>query len=828
MIQFQTPWVLALYPVAAALLLVFLRMRWPRLASRLVLLLLLFLALARPEVSTSSRVQEAMIVLDRSSSVRLSSDELDTFAWIQQLVSTDEHVRFGLVEFGGRASIVSLPGSFSASLYPAEIPATPTRLLPAIEAALASFSNQGSGQIVLISDGSFTDDATAAIAAAQVAGVPIHVLPIGQRVAADLVLRDVDAPSEVNVGASVSLVVQIDAPRATSARLVVYRDTTLLTAEDIALVEGINQFSVTDTLDESGFFTYRVLIHSDSDPVSDNNTLSAAVRTTTQPSVLLVSAEETPIAAKLLDALSVSYEFSTQVPAIETLSQYSRLIVAGLPLDTLSTADADTVDQFVRNLGGGVLVVRGEESVQAFYDSTIDHLLPVSSTVPEIEEEPSLALVYVLDRSSSMRELVSGVAKIRILRDATAASVSLLPSSTLVGIIGFDDEHDWLLPISPAGDAVEIYGVLRNLRAYGGTDLYYPLLDAAEQLIEVAARSKHILLVSDGKTVAAARDYDSLYTMLRENEDITLSIIAPGTDLNLTLLEELVDAGSGTLYLVPEFDALPAAILDATQNLSRSRLVAEPTEVTGTFAEGLDIPAVESYVLTYPRSASQTYLWAGDDPLFATWNVGLGIVSVLNTDLSGVGTSSWTSWSGLAGLFAEFLSATEPASVSAEGLYVNVTVAADDVDVLVDARTSDGIFANGLDISADLLPAQQTAAFEQVGPGLYHATFELPAVGGYALRVADATMGRSVTAPVTVSYSPEYLNAGLTLDVLTGIAGATGGEVLSDTEPDLPSGAATARRRYVAIHRYLLYAALALLFVELVVHRWPRRWVPLG
>jgi len=828
MIQFQAAWVLALFPLAAALLVITLRVRWTNVASRLLLLLLLFLALARPEVSTSNRVQEAIILLDRSSSVRLSTNEMETFAWMQELVSADTAVRFGLIEFAGEASVVSLPGAFETSLYPASIASTTTRVVPAVDAALAALSAVGSGQIVLISDGAFSDDVAVAVAAAQRSGVPIHVLPIGSRLSSDLILASVDAPNQVNVGAPVSLAVKIETPKPTTARLVVYRDTTLVAALDVALVAGVNPFTVTDTLTESGFFTYRILIHSDADPVSDNNALTAAVRTSTAPAVLLVTAEENSIPAELLDAAGVTYERAGEIPAIEVLSQYKRLILAGLSLDTLSTADADTIDHFVRNLGGGVLVVRGEESVQAFYESTIDGLLPVSSTVPEIEEEPSLALVYVLDRSSSMRELVSGVAKIRILRDATAASVSLLPSGTLVGIVGFDDDYDWLLPISPAGDAVEIYGVLRNLRAYGGTDLFYPLVDAVEQLAEATARSKHILLVSDGKTVAAARDYEALYTMLRENEDMTLSIIAPGTDLNLSLLEALVEAGSGTLYLVSEFDALPAAILNATQKLSRSRLITEPTEVTGSLAASLEIPAVDSYVLTYPRSSSQIYLWAGDDPLFAMWNVGLGVVSVLNTDLSGVGTGSWTTWNGLSTLFSEFLAVTEPANVSADGLTINVSVTTDRLDVLLDARTDTAGFANALEISGELFPVQQVRSFEQVGPGLYYASYPLPAMGGYALRIADTIQGRSATAGVTVPYSSEYLNIGVRVNALAGIAEATGGTMLAATEPELPASAATARRSYVPIHMHLLYIAAALLFVELVVHRWPRRWIPLG
>ncbi|MGB2983963.1 MAG: vWA domain-containing protein, partial [Candidatus Bipolaricaulia bacterium] len=508
--------------------------------------------------------------------------------------------------------------------------------MKAVQLALTILSPGSGGQIVLASDGRFTDDADEAVALADIAGVPISVLPIGEPIDTDVVLSSITAPREVSLDRPFTVSVAIESSLAATAQLAIYREGSLIGLSNVPLEQGLNRFSFADTVSDPGLYTYQAVARSEDDPVSENDTLLVSVRSTTQPDVLLVEGGDGSAIPDLLDAISLRYVIVESVPDLATLSSYNQLILSEVPLGDLTDGQATSIDRFVRNLGGGMLVVQGEASVRGFTTTKVEHLLPISSITPETEQEASLALVYVLDRSSSMSALVNAKAKIRILRDAVAASAVLLPGRALVGVIGFDTDHDWLIPISPVGDATTVYGMLRKLRAYGGTDLFYPLVDALDALRGVEARSKHILLISDGKTSNEPRDYPGLLSQLEETEDVTLSVIALGDDPRLGLLSSLVESGRGSLYHVSDFSRLPAVTLQVTQRLSRSRFVLEETQVGGPLVRLLaddPPPTIDGYVLTYPRATSQTLLTAGVDPLAATWRVGLGSVTVLNTDL---------------------------------------------------------------------------------------------------------------------------------------------------------------------------------------------------
>ena len=835
MIRFGAPIFLVLFPFVVLAIGLLLHVRWTRLASRVLILLLFFLALARPELSLIRQDRTTMILLDRSASLRVAQSDMSTFSRIQELVDANPGQEFGMIEFADTADMVYVPGEYRPTLFPTTPVAPATHIQAAVELALAAMSG---GQIVLLSDGRFSDDVGVAIAKAQAAQVPIHVLPVGTEVAEDLSVSAFTAPAETAVARPFVLRVDVEAPQASQARLIVYRDDDLIIADEVELSRGRNTFAFTETLETEGVAFYQVFIRSDADPIDDNDTLSTTVQSSELASVLVVDGAETGVVPRLLAALGIPYEVVPRIPSIETLSQYRQLLLADVALATITASEADRIANFVRNMGGGLFVIRGERAVTGFAGTKLDDLLPVSSTVPEVQQEASLALVYVLDRSTSMRGLVRTPAgddddttmhaKIRVLRDATAASVALLPASTLVGIIGFDTEYDWLRPISRIGDTSGIMGILRRLRAGGGTDVFYPIQAAVEALEEVDARFKHILFISDGWTVNEPRDFDGLYERMRLNEDIALSIIAPDENPNFALLSAIVEAGEGELYHVSEFTDLPATMLNITQRLSRSRFVQETTEVTGLLADRLaplNIPPIDGYILAYPRADATVYAWADDDPLFTTWNLGIGVVSTLNTDLAGDWTADWVTWPSMSQLFSEMFVLSEPSLFAAEGVYVSVTLSEQDVEILVDARNERGEFADWLHLTAVLLPLEESANLRQVAPGLYRTTFPRPESGGYALRITDESRGSTIQLPMTIPYSTEYSATGADSDELASIASMTGGDVLSSDDLILTEERRFAHRAFTPIHKQLLWAALAVLLLELIILRWPRRRV---
>ena len=822
MIGLAAPYVLLALPLLAIPL--WLARSRGKLVLRIVAVALILLAMAGPEIATRRIERNILVLVDRSASMHAAQTTLDLHGILDRIASGLPDWQIGVVEFAARAHVAS-PFGTSPSLT-ADMPfdTTSSRLKPAVDLALTSLPSVGDNQIVLVSDGQFTDDVASAIGTAQASGIPISVLPAASDVPSDVALVALRAPIEIQIGRAFEIQVEVEAREEGTATLALYRNDALLRAESVALPEGTSVLSIEDSLPDAGAYTYRALIKRSGDAVAQNDALSHWVRTTEHAQLLLVDRTEESAIPELLDALDIPYDEESAIPSMEILSDYRQLILAGTPLLDLTTTESERIETFVQELGGGLLIVEGEREVRGFSAGTISELLPVSFALPEKGQEASLAILFLLDRSASMQAASDGRAKIETLKEAAAASIALLPPDTLAGIIVFNRGFEWIAPVAPVNDGTALYNALRPLEAVGGTDLYPPILESLDGLAEVEARSKHILLISDGKTTDEPRDYPSLYKRLEETQDVTLTAIAIGGLPNIPLLSSLVRAGEGALYRATDFASLPQVSIQATQRISRSRFVTDPTEVVGQLQALFPddpIPPVDGYVVTYPKATAQILLWVNEDPLAAHWRTGLGSVTVLNTDLEGRWSRGWLEWPEAPALLDVLLATTQPLATSDIGLSVSIVEREQQIVVLAEAD-DEGAFANFLDLTVDLLPVTTGHPMEQVGPGAYRVTFPRPREGGYAIRVTDSTRDRSVTSALSIPYPAEYRQLGEDTPVLAQIAQSTGGRMLTD-EISLPEPVRDAVAAPYPIFRELLLAALGLFLLDLAIRKRPRR-----
>ncbi|MGD9675973.1 MAG: VWA domain-containing protein, partial [Candidatus Bipolaricaulia bacterium] len=676
MIRVAVPLALVALPALALVLMLLRRGAARRDLLRYAALLLVLIALADPRLSVRDPRNHVVFLVDRSASVTRTTADRDVREAMDAVVAAHPDWSYGVVSFGRTADLDAALGAPPAISSVAPDPAG-SDLVGAVRLALSLFPASQANQLVVLSDGRFSSDPAAAVVAAQLASVPIHVIPVGGPRANDLRVSRFDGPREVPVGRAASFVVDVASDAPGRATLALYRNAQLVEARPVDLVGPLDSFAFSDTTSEPGFYEYRVVAKREGDSVPENDARSLVVRTTDHPSVLLVDGRSDSALPALLQSIGVDFVRADAVPSLAALADYRQVIYAGRPLQDLTGPQVADLAQFVRSLGGGLLIVQGDREVRGFEAGPIESLLPVSFSVPEEGRSPSLAIVYLLDRSSSMKELAGDRAKIRVLREATIASLLLLPSETLVGIVAFYDSYDWILPLQRLGDGTSAYRAVATLDAYGGTDIYYPLDDAVDQLIAADARVKHVLLVSDGQTTEVGRDYPLLLEKLSKHKDITLSAIAVNRNPNVPFLRKLVDHGRGILYFAADFVTLPQVTIQVTQRLTRSRFIDTDTAVAASAGplESLGaIPPVQGYVLTYPRSAASTLLWAGEDPLLSTWRTGLGGVTVLNVDLAGVWSRDWVAWSGMPRLFEQILGTTAPLVMATPGVASQVDV----------------------------------------------------------------------------------------------------------------------------------------------------------
>ena len=786
-------------------------------ALRLLTACLLVIALAGPQVGTENPEQNVYFLVDRSPSVVGTIGDEVIEDRVNAIINANPGRRFGIISFAGRARIHTPIGDLPTFPFQGEASLdSATNLEAAVHTALASSPQGTLSQLVLVGDGRITHGLTEGIGAAQQAAIPISTLPVGAVAQGDVALSRLDLPAEVEIDRPFTLIATVTAQAGGRGTLALYRDSELLAAEEVFLDAGITQFKLTDRLTERGVHTYRAIIKRSADPFPENDALSALTRTLEQPQLLVVSPDDPAEIRRLLETTTRPFSVSPALPPLEELSAYRQVLLTGTPLVSLPAQAIEALNIFVSELGGSLVVAEGETELQGFPGGGIERLLPVSYTVPQKGREASLCVVFILDRSASMRGGIQGVPKIEILKEAAAASIGLLQADALVGIIAFDRAFEWLAPIQPLGDGRGVYQGLLTLQAAGGTDIYYPLVEAFEALESVEARMKHILVLSDGKTVDEYRDFPALFARLSGQTEIALSAVAIGLDPNMPLLQRLVDEGQGTLYTAEDFSRLPQISMQATQRLSRSRFITGETPVTGSLAHGelTEFPPLTGYALTYPKPTAEVLLWAHQDPLLARWQVGLGRVAALNTDLAGDWSAPWFAWSKGAFLLDAILSSAESTVSVSSGFALSTDQTKEGILASADILDSQGNYVNFLDLEASLLPSDAARSMEQVAAGLYETLFEPPEEGGYALKVVDRTRNTSAILPVTVPYPAEYQRTGIDWETLRRITRETGGRLLEDEI--LPSsGATNAPFTYTDLYPHFLLAALSLFLVDL-------------
>jgi Mg-chelatase subunit ChlD len=821
LIRFGLPVALAALP-ALALVLVLLRGGSTRRdVLRYATLALVALALADPRLSVRDARNNVVFVVDRSASVTRSTSDRDVRSAIDAVVADHPEWSYGVVSFA-RTSDVDTPLGGTPAASAIRPDPTGSDGVSGVRLALSLVPPGGANQLVILSDGRFSSDPIAAVTAAQLASVPVSAIPLGGPRPDDARLSGFEGPQEVSVGRPAAFVARVASDAPGQATLALYRGGRLVEARDVELSGSLDSFAFSDATAEAGFYEYRVVVKREGDSVPENDARSLIVRTIDHPSVLLVDVRGDSALPELLRSVGVDFVRAPSIPPLAELSDYRQLIYAGQALQDLTGRQVDGLTQFVRNLGGGLLVVQGDREVRGFEAGPIESLLPVSFSVPEKGRSPSMAIVYLLDRSSSMKEMAGDRVKIKVLREATVASLLLLPSDTLVGIVAFYDRYDWIFPLQRLGDGTGAYRAVAALDAYGGTDVYYPLDDALNQLIAADARVKHVLLVSDGQTAEAGRDYPQLLQKLGAHADITLSAIAVSRNPNVPFLQKLVDQGRGALYYASDFTTLPQVTVQVTQRLTRSRFINADTAVevsTGALTGLGEVPSVQGYVLTYPRSAASTLLWAGPDPLLSTWRTGLGSVTVLNVDLAGAWSRAWLAWSGMPRLFADILETTSPLVTATAGIAPRVDVRPSTTTVLLDAHTPAGGFDDFLELSGTLIPTEERVDAPQVAPGLYRLRFPTPAEGAYALLVQERGGARSVSVPFSVPYSPEYEKFGIDREALAELARATGGSLLDEEAGGLEPVRSSRAQRETPLFPALLGLALALFLLDLGIRR---------
>ncbi len=819
---------------------------------RVAALAALTIVLAGPLAGSSARHTDVVFALDVSDSIGRESIAA-ALAFVNRARRTP--ARVGLVVFGAEAALESLVRSGTEPLeqITADVQRSGSDIGRAIEVAVGAFPPGSDRRIVLLSDGRENQgDARAAAAVARTLGVQIHTIALERPAARrEVYVQSLSAPSQVRLHEPFSVRTVIQSSAAGRAHLAVMRNGALLHEGAIALEPGANAYSFVQLADKPGLHAFEAIVNADADGEPENNRYQAFVRVTGAPRVLhaIGDAESGRYLSAALRAqgLAVDEVRADQLPAsMHELVDYELVVLNNVSGFDLSLAKMEMLEHYVRDAGGGVVKIGGERSYAAggYFGTPVERLLPVTMQVKTEVRIPSLAVIFVLDRSGSMGTKVQGEDKLAIAKRAALLSIDLLNRLDRVGILAFDSGREWIVPPTEAAMRRPITEKLRDLKVGGGTDIYPALEEAYRVMRTEQAKVKHLIVLSDGLT-EGEKNFDGLAQRIAA-DGITVSTVAMGADADQQLMARLAALGKGRFYHSADPANVPRIFTSETLALTRDlvvegdirpRLVHAGEPIQGLAAD--NFPILGGYQRVFPKPAAQVLLAArDDDPLLVSWRYGLGKTAAFTSDLSGRWGRRWVEWPQF-GRFVAQLARWTMRPRGHEAIVPQFQWHGGRGVIDVDVLDRDERFVNGLALQAAVIePSQETRrlALEQVAPGRYHGEFPVPRAGRYYITVS----GRDGQVPVgpktfglAVPYSSEYLDLGVDRRLLSEIAGVGGGRLLDLSSAAL--GVVTAPPAQPRGLRSQLWwpfflAALLLLVAEVAVrkvpipHAWQLRW----
>lgn len=814
------------------------RQRRLQAALRSLVLTTLALALARPVVSTTSSRESIVYAVDVSQSV--GSPAIDGAARrIDELNAALRPAHSRIVVFGSSAGTVDGTGALRALARVDPDAAAPdglgrrgTDLEVALDAARGELAAGHIPRLVLFSDGRPTaGDVAAAVARLGAAGVPVSVEPLAVRSLGDTWIEAMELPERVATGGTFAVTIRIGSQRAGAGTIELKADGAVVAQRSIAIATGATAVALEVTLEAPGAVVLEAVVTRPGDPLPANDSMRRAAWA--GPRVRVLYVEGAPASSRYLSAALTASGFEvtvrppTGLPATPAaFDSYDVVVLSDVRRAAMSNASISALSDWVEHGGGGLLVATGDAVFGdgGYRHSPLERLTPVTF---ERKDEPSVALVLVLDRSWSMAGPSMDLAKA-----AAQAALDVMTDEQSLGVLTFNDAFDWDIRLKNVGQ--NRAAMTQKIAAIepAGRTLIFPALEQAYLALKPAkARAKHVVLLSDGRTYPD--DYEGLVKKMVDAR-ITVSSIAVGPGADQELLRNIAVWGKGQEYMVADAKELPQILVKEAKNATTPAFdeqAMSPVVKRPAFLRDVDLatmPPLKGWTATVLKdTALEVIATPDDDPLLAFWPVGLGRAAVFASDVKDRWGANWVQWRGYGPFFTAVVHALErqrPAPVGLELTAGPVRGAHRAVSIAVEARDEQGRYRDllhpALHLRAGDGPARDVQA-RQVAPGRYEASVVADALETLRVSVTDAGTDQG-TAAATRLLVPdpmaEYRFRPPDDDLLTSIASATGG-AWKPTPEALRRTAGDRRTERRPVSAPLVLLALGLWFVDLLLRR---------
>jgi Ca-activated chloride channel homolog len=603
------------------------------------------LALSEPRLQVSETKVATAVLVDTSASI--SADDLKKASdLVAQLDSRRGRHWMRVIPFARKPRELSDAERIKGwSLKPAGgDDYRGTDLEAAVRDATASLPAGMVPRVLLISDGQETEGSVARGAwMARQLGVPVDTYPLPGRPAPLLRIESTTIPSIAFSGEKFPVTFTVSSPKKTSAVVELSAEGKVLGTRPVSLEPGSNQIKVHTSLNVSGAVEISGVVKSDG--YGDVHFKQAV--TLRRPRVRFVSQDPAGTESHLMDALRAAQIDVDRASDINAdLSNYQIIVLNNQDLEAMPLPRKEAIEQYVKD-GGGLLVIGGERNVYVEnkkVEDALERALPAKLAPPRSPE--GTCVVLIVDKSSSMEGR-----KMDLARLSAIGAIDHLRPVDYVGVLIFDNSFQWAVPIRRAEDRSTIKRIVSGITPDGGTQIAPALAEAYRQIQKSKATYRHIVLLTDG----ISEEGDSIpLSKEAAASRITISTVGLGQDVNRAYLEKIAVNAKGRPYFLTDPSGLEQILIKDVMEHTGSTAIEKPiVPVVVKKAAVLDGVPVESapplrgYVKFIAKPSADTILSVDKkDPLYASWQFGLGRSAVFASDAKSRWAERWVSWEG--------------------------------------------------------------------------------------------------------------------------------------------------------------------------------------
>jgi hypothetical protein len=443
------------------------------------------------------------------------------------------------------------------------------------------------------------------------------------------------------------------------------------------------------------------------------------------------------------------------------------IVLNGVPAAALSSIQQDRLEQYVRDLGGGLIIAGADHAFAPgdYAGTALERLSPLSSDPPR----PRRRWIILLDASGSMNQSTQGPSRWRWAAGALQSALAVVPAADRVDVGGFSDRPRWWSRDRSAKETRAMQLPPTNAHPRGPTNLQQSLTEIVDSPGVTNPSPGELLVLTD--TEARLANIPELINQMRQRR-MRLWVLATGQGDAFAALKQSAAQTGGAVLEESQLEQWSPALRRLANQARGATARHDPVRIRfdGALAgvRGREVAAWQEMWLK--RDA--TGLGFGPDRpdglqsgiLAASWHVGSGQVAA----------AAFTPAAAEARAMAQLVAA-RPSDPRIKATWTTGRT----IRVHIDARDEKN-YLNNLNLALQIDGA--THAVPQSAPGQYDAEFSAPRDATIATLLQNNRPVDRIALPGR--YPAEFDMVGNDHAAMTRLAEMTGGKVIDARRND--------------------------------------------